>query len=266
METKKKKEKPAINKEALQAQLSLNALHGLDPNNEIVNYLTELSERTDHMVNLVVIGKALNKIQENFYKKTGTYNMVMFDERYKEYKSRMDILKKEKAVENALKLLLSLKPVLPECQEGQTVNKDIECLKLTLQNTIRKYLDLSLYEQCFDVLHRELLPRSYHLHEDNKDLALRVIKECFNPDMIRMRIRNSQTTKKGESKKIYGKHGIQRMHGIWKEATEDIFNEFKRLFFSDRKAYIETDKLFKVIFSGIYAGNPDLIRLRIHSS
>ena len=218
---KKKKLKPS------RVQQGIAELHKLKPDSEVLSYLNNLIQRTDNKIDMVVINKALNKIQENFHTKTGNYNMVMVEEQYKEYKDKIVALKKLRAIENALNLLLSLKPLLPDCQEGQKVNEDMERLKPILQDTIRRYIDLFLYDECFDILLKELFPKTYHLHDDNKDLDLMVIRELRKPDVIKQRIRDSQTTKKGYSKKKYGKHGIQRKHGIWDEAIKDIFNEFK---------------------------------------
>lgn len=204
-----------------------------------------LEEHGNRGVNLYEIDKALDSINQRWYEKANTFNLLYNSEKY------MKGFSKEKAIKNAFKLLLSLEPASEAFSEGQSLNKEITAMKAELkkyESLLKRYLDFKFYEANFEPLVEENIGTTPINYNDKQglDSKLNILKRLFPKEKVK-RIKPAK----------------QKTHDIWDVATYKIVNEFKRVYQTDKTAYTETANLLKLIFEGIYKdSDPDLVKQR----
>ena len=218
-----------------------------------LNFLLDIAYKG---ANLDTIHKALNRILDLWYEKTGTYNLLL--------NKGPEYIGKEKAIKNALTTLCKLQPVLPEFKEGQLINAALAEMQGKLNEykaLIDRYLDLLLFDMHFDKskgldlsnldpLFKKLLEREYYEIVD-RDFYLNVLMEIYPPEKIR-----GWLLKK--SKPL-----TQSTHNIWNESKGILFDEFYRIGYSIKSAQRKTAELLNLFFPDIYKDkDPDLVKIR----
>ncbi len=171
-----------------------------------------LIEAGNHGADIVRILKALKFVYDPFRKGLQPSFPSNINQEIEKYNlARKDFIKKKKALQGAIKLICSLKP-LPECsllfspypvfleQDVSEINEELIAIQNRLKETTKRYLDL--------------MPYTKGLIENKREKS--VISE------------RKPITKKSK---------------FWIEPIVQLVDEFKRIGFSDNLAYKTTGKL-----------------------
>ena len=188
--------------------------------------------------NIATIARALAYVPFRWRNKTGTFDMTLdLSGKY---------FKREKTINNAFELLTGrLTPVFPDCLQGVRINLAIAEMQSELkeiikkhENTIKSYLDLVLYEVCYEKLKNSLG------FEDSDDLSktatLEAIRKSIPPKHLRDMVR----------KKI--KPAKQSARNLWNEAIVTIVDEIRRIGYSKKQSYIKTAELLNLHYPQNY--------------
>lgn len=236
--------KPCKDKASVEykAMLEKGLKHNPIAHNPIAQYLVDLANKG---ANIARIARSLTEIPRKRKNKTGTYDMTMdLSNEAKSY------FKEEKAINTFVRLLSEkLIPVAPYFSLGVSVNLNIDNILKELKSTIKWYLELRMYELCFEKLCKSL-PIETNIETDgDKACMLETIRHIYPPDTLRdMLLKRVKPAK-------------QSTHDLWNEAKLLIANELKEIGYSIRQSQKETAKLLNLFQPDIYTNiNPDLIK------
>lgn len=207
---------------------------------ELQNFLIDAG---DHGADLVRIINALNFKYDPLMKEYQPAIPPDINQEIEEYnKERKDFIKKEKAIKGAVKLLCNLRPLprhslltspYPFSLEGEVididnVNNELIAIQNRLKQAINKYLTLMPYT--------------------TKTWTKSLIEEGWE--------------KLGREVVVAKHKQITQKSNFWNEPIAELVDEFKRIGFSDKRAYIITGNLLHFCYPQYKDPEPDLVRQR----